>query len=115
MTRTGKGWRDVAPGAIVDEAGNSREYLTGDWRSMRPVWDKDKCINCYFCWVYCPDSAVRVVDGKVQGIDYRYCKGCGICAAECPKRVQALTMVNEAEALAAEAAVAAAKQEGGCC
>jgi pyruvate ferredoxin oxidoreductase delta subunit len=41
------------------------------------------------CWVYCPDSAVIVKDGKVQGFDYDHCKGCGICAHECPVKVEA--------------------------
>jgi len=28
-------------------------------------------------------------------IDYKYCKGCGICAEECPPKVKAITMVRE--------------------
>ena len=24
-------------------AGNAREFKTGDWRSMKPVWDEEKC------------------------------------------------------------------------
>jgi len=47
--------------------------------------------------VYCPDSAIIVEDAKVKGVDYDHCKGCGICARECPPKVQALTMDNEAK------------------
>jgi len=101
MTASGKGWKEIPRGAAILEAGNARAYLTGDWRTQRPVWDPEKCINCLFCWVYCPDGAIVVKDGKVQGIDYDHCKGCGICAKECPKRVQAITMVKESEARAA--------------
>lgn len=116
MSATGKGWRDLPRGAVIEDAGNAREYLTGDWRTERPVWDEEKCINCFFCWVYCPDAAIIVKDGKVRGVDYAHCKGCGICAAECPKRVQAFTMVKEADAAAAEAkAKAEAAEKGGCC
>jgi len=49
-----------------------------------------------FCWVYCPDGAIQVENSKVVGIDLKHCKGCGICAEECPKKV--ITMVDECEA-----------------
>lgn len=102
MSAGGKGWRDLPRGGVIEDAGNAREYHTGDWRTMRPVWDAEKCINCFFCWVYCPDASILVKDGKVVGINYLHCKGCGICAAECPKRVQAITMIKEAEAADAQ-------------
>jgi pyruvate ferredoxin oxidoreductase delta subunit len=41
-----------------------------------------------------------VAEEKMIGIDYDYCKGCGICSAECP--VEAIKMVGEAECLAKE-------------
>ena len=28
--------------------------------------------------------AIKVKDGKREEFDYDYCKGCGICALECP-------------------------------
>ncbi len=92
-------WRseEFPVGAVGIEAGNSRDYLTGGWRTFRPVWDEEKCINCMFCWVNCPDSSIQVKDSKMTGIDYDHCKGCGICVIECPK--DALQMVNEVEAL----------------
>lgn len=89
-----KGWKELPIGLVLD-AGTSREFETGDWRSDKPIWDAEKCTHCLICWVYCPDSAIIVKDGKVQGIDYKYCKGCGICAEECPPKVQAITMVRE--------------------
>lgn len=33
---------------------------------------------------YCPDSSLPVAEGKLAGIDYLHCKGCGICAQVCP-------------------------------
>ena len=37
-------------------------------------------------------------DGKVCGIDLDYCKGCGICAFECPDKAGAIEMVLEGDA-----------------
>jgi len=89
-----EGWRELPIGLAL-EAGTCKNFETGDWRSEKPVWDAEKCTHCLICWVYCPDSAIIVKDGKVQGIDYRYCKGCGICAEECPPKIQAIKMVRE--------------------
>lgn len=79
------GYKTIPIGGIIPKAGSSREYKTGDWRVKFPVIDKDKCINCLFCYIYCPEKCVVVEDGKVKKINLDYCKGCGICATECPK------------------------------
>ncbi|HHZ20929.1 MAG TPA: 4Fe-4S binding protein [Firmicutes bacterium] len=92
-----QGWRDLTVGGIIPTPGTARSYETGDWRNVRPLHSKEKCINCLICWLYCPDAAIVVKDGKVLGIDYAHCKGCGICARECPDKVHAIEMVNEAE------------------
>jgi len=43
------------------------------------------CFRCDNCYGACPDNAViKTVPGSYR-IDYDYCKGCGICAAECPR------------------------------
>ena len=78
------GWKSLPIGAVVPEAGSSLKYKTGDWRAFRPVVDKEKCINCLFCWIYCPDAAIVRKEKWVE-VNYDYCKGCGICAKECPK------------------------------
>ncbi|HHV61459.1 MAG TPA: 4Fe-4S binding protein [Firmicutes bacterium] len=93
-----KGWKDVPIAGLITEPGTARRYKTGEWRTHRPVWDPEKCINCLLCWIYCPDSAIQVKDGKVVGIDLEHCKGCGICAHECPSKVRAINMVLESEA-----------------
>jgi MinD superfamily P-loop ATPase len=41
------------------------------------------------CWVYCPESAIIVKDGRWVAFDYDHCKGCGICGAVCPVKVEA--------------------------
>lgn len=90
-----KEWKELTPGAVITEAGNSKCYQTGEWRSRRPVYDRDKCIDCFFCAICCPDSSIVSVDDKMTGIDYDHCKGCGVCANVCPK--DAISMHNESE------------------
>ena len=89
-------------GAVCPDPGNSVQYLTGGWRTDRPIWHVDECKHCLLCWMHCPDSSILVEDGKMTGIDYDHCKGCGICVREC--RFGALEMVSEADAAARDAA-----------
>lgn len=47
------------------------------------------CLVCDNCWTLCPDVAVLktqepAADGSFYVFDYGYCKGCGLCARECP-------------------------------
>ncbi len=47
------------------------------------------CMSCDNCWTLCPDSAVlktrtEIAHGGGYVFDYDYCKGCGLCAHECP-------------------------------
>jgi NADPH-dependent glutamate synthase beta subunit-like oxidoreductase len=44
------------------------------------------CFSCDNCYGVCPDNAVLKPGppGEPYAIDLDYCKGCGICAAECP-------------------------------
>jgi pyruvate ferredoxin oxidoreductase delta subunit len=79
-------------GGILLEPGSAKKYKTGDWRAFQPIVDKDKCINCLLCWIWCPDAAVIRRENYVD-INYDYCKGCAICANECP--VKAISMVEE--------------------
>lgn len=71
-------------GATILEAGSSKKYKTGDWRTFKPEIDQLKCIKCGKCWLNCPDGAIyKDKEGKFQ-INYDYCKGCLICQKECP-------------------------------
>jgi 2-oxoacid:acceptor oxidoreductase delta subunit (pyruvate/2-ketoisovalerate family) len=52
------------------------------------------CFECDNCYGVCPDNAViKLGPGKRFQFNYNYCKGCGICAAECP--CGAIDMVPE--------------------
>lgn len=90
-----KSWKELATGGVIVEAGNAAAYKTGSWRAFKPVWKEERCIHCLFCWIYCPEPAVKVEGGKMKGFDYDYCKGCGICAKECPEKANAIEMVPE--------------------
>jgi len=89
------GWREIKPGFVITEPGNARTYRTGDWRTDRPVWDKEKCNKCGLCYIYCPDGTIKEDAEGYFSADLFYCKGCGICAHECPQ--EAITMVPEVE------------------
>lgn len=92
-----KTWKELIPGCVITEPGNSVEVKTGSWRVFRPRWIEKNCIQCLFCWIYCPDMAIKVKDGKRQEFDYDFCKGCGICARECPGKKGQKAIVMEEE------------------
>ena len=64
-------------------------------RQAEPVSEAARCLgcgtctSCGICYLFCPDLAVDLVDGRYE-FNLDYCKGCGICVKECPS--QALAM-----------------------
>lgn len=87
-------WKDITAGGTITDAGNAELFNTGDWRSMKPIWIKDKCKQCLLCYPVCPDTAILVdKDGKRMDFNYDHCKGCGICAKVCP--FKAIDFVEE--------------------
>jgi pyruvate ferredoxin oxidoreductase delta subunit len=83
-------WKEIPIGGVAFRL--STDIKTGNWRARRPVIDQSKCTKCMICWLYCPDMAI-IWDGEKVFVNYEYCKGCGICAHECP--VKAISMVPE--------------------
>ncbi|MBI3983007.1 MAG: FAD-dependent oxidoreductase [Gemmatimonadetes bacterium] len=52
------------------------------------------CNHCDLCLIFCPDVAIsRRANGGGYDIALEYCKGCGVCAEECPRG--ALTLTRE--------------------
>jgi pyruvate ferredoxin oxidoreductase gamma subunit len=79
----------------IHGAATSVATKTGAWRTMRPVIDDARCTRCtWVCSTLCPDSAIRVEDGRPV-IDYDHCKGCLVCVAVCPPH--AIAAVPESE------------------
>ena len=44
-----RSWKGEPPGGVILNSGNSKEFSTGDWRAMRPIWLM-KCTQCLLCW-----------------------------------------------------------------
>ena len=103
-------------GRQIGRAGQHRNTKTGAWRTFVPESTYKKCIKCSLCEIYCPEGCIHQVNtGDVETLtklgytaeeqkslpknevvflpDLNYCKGCGICANECPRK--AITMVLE--------------------
>lgn len=79
-------WDALALGGDITAAGSSRNFETGNWRTAGyPVTNTDDCIKCGLCWALCPDMAYSQNEAGFYDWSGRYCKGCGVCAEECPK------------------------------
>jgi len=89
MTTKDKNWKEISPAGVCWKP--STEFLTGDWKTYKPVRDPAKCTKCLLCTLFCPDGAIHwdKQKGDIE-FDMNYCKGCGICANECPTK--AITM-----------------------
>ena len=74
---------------------NSYTASVADWRVLKPVYNRDICIDCQNCWVFCPDSSIISRDKKMIGVDYDHCKGCGVCVEVCPTNPKSLLMFAE--------------------
>ncbi len=66
----------------------------GSWRYARPVLNTDKCNKCARCFFFCPTQCIEDKGGHFV-TDLTYCKGCGVCARECP--LGAIAMVEEVQ------------------
>ncbi|MEM4265424.1 MAG: 4Fe-4S binding protein, partial [Thermoplasmata archaeon] len=92
--------QEMLPGAAIGEQdtpagkvgmGSMIENKTGSWKVFQPKYDKEKCTMCLTCWWACPEGCIYRTKDKLD-FDMSYCKGCGICANECP--VEAIEMTR---------------------
>ena len=71
--------------------GGMEEVVQGlDWtgavREALRCMTCGSCTECDNCFVFCPDAAVHHdAAAGLYTVDLLHCKGCGICAAECPR------------------------------
>ena len=89
--------RDRAP--VASRIRDFREVNKGLSR-QQARHEAERCFNCGTCnecencYVFCPDvSILRNMKKLKHDINYDYCKGCGICFAECPRN--AISLVEE--------------------
>ncbi len=89
--------KEVPRGAVLPApVKENRMMITGNWRTDRPVIDHEKCTLCLNCFIYCPDACWHLDEEEEKMVwNADFCKGCLICAVECP--AFALTVVNELE------------------
>lgn len=85
--------------AVKFRKNNFKEVHTGYDKHML-VREAERCFSCGVCnkcdncFVFCPDLSV-IKDNSAYSFDYDYCKGCGVCAHECPRN--AISMVEESK------------------
>jgi len=76
-------------GIPIIRAETAKTHKTGDWRIFKPI-RTEKCIKCRLCWQLCPENAIHLDKEGKPFFDYEICKGCGVCAKNCP--VKAIVM-----------------------
>jgi NADPH-dependent glutamate synthase beta subunit-like oxidoreductase len=93
--------RTVQPKLELARRRSTFDEVTGGLDEETALYEARRCLscgNCFSCdncYGVCPDNAVLKLDDPDEpyAFDLDYCKGCGICAAECP--CGAIEMVPE--------------------
>jgi 2-oxoacid:acceptor oxidoreductase delta subunit (pyruvate/2-ketoisovalerate family) len=93
--------RSVQPVLELARRRSTFEEVVGGLDSSTALFEARRCLSCGNCFScdncfgVCPDNAVIKLDGgdEPYAFDYDFCKGCGICATECP--CGAIEMVPE--------------------
>ena len=91
MSAQKPGSKELPKGAVMTKS--SMEYPTGDWGVEKPLIDLERCTQCTLCHYFCPEGTITMNDDGDPEVDNNYCKGCGICAEECP--VKCIEMVRK--------------------
>ena len=79
--------------STFDEVVQGLDESTAQFEARRCL-SCGNCFECDNCYGVCPDNAViKLGPGKRFEFNYDYCKGCGVCVAECP--CGAIKMVAE--------------------
>jgi NADPH-dependent glutamate synthase beta subunit-like oxidoreductase len=93
--------KTVRPMLDVIRRQSTFDEVTGGLDETNALFEARRCLSCGNCFEcdncygVCPDNAViKLGPGKRFEFNYEYCKGCGLCVAECP--CGAIKMVPEA-------------------
>jgi 2-oxoacid:acceptor oxidoreductase delta subunit (pyruvate/2-ketoisovalerate family) len=91
-----KTWKELGIAAVCYRP--SVGFMTGDWKTYMPIRDLEKCTTCLTCVMLCPEDAIRFRPeyGKIE-FDLGFCKGCGICANECPTKAITMKLPEDEE------------------
>ncbi len=89
--------RVIQPRLLVEERRSSFDEIDLRIAANIAIREAGRCFNCGLCnqcdncYLFCPDVAViRGRNMENRHINYEYCKGCGLCAAECPRNAVTL-------------------------
>ena len=83
-------------GPLISRPSTSKANKTGSWRvEHKPKFLNKDCIACKMCVLICPEACVTGEAKNTYDYDSNFCKGCGNCAAVCPKKD--IVMVKEEE------------------
>jgi 2-oxoacid:acceptor oxidoreductase delta subunit (pyruvate/2-ketoisovalerate family) len=92
--------RSLQPKLDAARRSSTFEEVVGGLEATTALFEARRCLscgNCFSCdncYGVCPDNAViKLGPEKQYEIDLDFCKGCGLCAAECP--CGAIEMVPE--------------------
>ena len=90
----------VQPALDIARRQSSFDEVVGGLDERNALFEARRCLSCGNCFEcdncygVCPDNAViKLGPGQRFEFNYDYCKGCGMCAAECP--CGAIAMVPE--------------------
>ena len=92
--------QSVQPELDIIRRQTSFDEVIGDLDEGNALFEARRCLSCGNCFEcdncygVCPDNAVwKLGPGKRFEFNYDFCKGCGLCATECP--CGAIEMVPE--------------------
>jgi NADPH-dependent glutamate synthase beta subunit-like oxidoreductase len=82
--------RNLVPRIPVSEAKSGFKEINTGFNEELLSAEADRCFSCGVCnycdncWIYCPDVAIARHEEEYEFL-YDYCKGCLVCAFECPR------------------------------
>jgi 2-oxoacid:acceptor oxidoreductase gamma subunit (pyruvate/2-ketoisovalerate family) len=86
--------KQLGPSALAGNFAEVNLGLNGTDEAGR-CFSCGHCTHCDTCLISCPDGVI-MRDGDGYRIDGEYCKGCGMCVAECPRSAMEMQEKNHA-------------------